>query len=109
MAEHEDPRQSNLPPSGQGVYGIGVTSDLIGTGVQNLRAYEKAGLVEPARAAGGARLYSGDDLARIRRIQTLLSEGLNLAGIAMVLNLEDQNQQLRDQISDAAEKLGSND
>jgi MerR family transcriptional regulator, heat shock protein HspR len=87
------------PPDWQGVYGIAVTSDLVGTGVQNLRAYEKAGLLDPARTAGGTRLYSSDDVARLRRIQVLLADGLNLAGIAMVLELEEENQRLRDELA----------
>jgi MerR family transcriptional regulator, heat shock protein HspR len=87
------------PPDSQGVYGIAVTSDLVGTGVQNLRAYEKAGLLEPTRTAGGTRLYSSDDIARLRRIQALLAQGLNMAGIAMVLELEKENQRLRDQLA----------
>jgi len=87
------------PPDSQGVYGIAVTSDLVGTGVQNLRAYEKAGLLDPARTAGGTRLYSSDDVARLSRIQVLLAQGLNLAGIAMVLELEEKNQRLRDQLA----------
>ena len=93
----EAPRR---PPDSQGVYGIAVTSDLVGTGVQNLRAYEKAGLLDPARTAGGTRLYSSDDVARLRRIQALLAQGLNLAGIALVLELEKENQSLRDQLTD---------
>ena len=87
------------PPDSQGVYGIAVTSDLVGTGVQNLRAYEKAGLLDPARTAGGTRLYSSDDVARLRRIQSLLADGLNLTGVAMVLELEEENQRLRDQLA----------
>ena len=87
------------PPDSQGVYGIAVTSDLVGTGVQNLRAYEKAGLLEPTRTAGGTRLYSSDDIARLRRIQALLAQGLNMAGVAMVLELEEENQRLRDQLA----------
>lgn len=84
------------PPLRRGVYGIGVAADLIGTGIQNLRAYERAGLLSPDRTAGGNRLYSAEDLARIRRIQALLAEGLNLAGVAQVLDLQDDNQRLRD-------------
>jgi DNA-binding transcriptional MerR regulator len=87
------------PPDSQGVYGIAVTSDLVGTGVQNLRAYEKAGLLDPARTPAGTRLYSSDDVARLRHIQALLAQGLNLAGIAMVLELEKENQRLRDQLA----------
>lgn len=86
------------PADSQGVYGIAITSAMVGTGVQNLRAYEKAGLLDPARTAGGTRLYSSDDVAKLRRIQALLAQGLNLAGITMVLELEEENQRLRDQL-----------
>jgi DNA-binding transcriptional MerR regulator len=78
-----------------GVYGISVAAELVGTGVQNLRAYERRGLLRPARTQGGTRLYSEDDLARLVRIGELLDAGLNLAGIAMVLRLEDDNARLR--------------
>jgi MerR family transcriptional regulator, heat shock protein HspR len=67
--------------------------------VQNLRAYEKAGLVDPQRTPGGTRLYSLDDIERLRQIAALLEEGLNLAGIALVLRLEADNTRLRRQIS----------
>ena len=56
--------------------------------VQNLRVYERRGLVDPDRTPGGTRLYSHDDLDRLARIRDLLAEGLNLAGIARVLALE---------------------
>ena len=78
-----------------GVYGISVAADLVGSGVQNLRAYEAKGLVTPSRTDGGTRRYSSNDLDRIRRIGVLLEAGLNLAGIAMVLSLEDENDSLR--------------
>ena len=83
------------PDSGQGVYGISVAAELVGMGVQTLRLYEARGLIEPARTGGGTRLYSADDVDRLRRIGGLLNDGLNLAGIAMVLNLEAQNAQLQ--------------
>ena len=82
--------------SDQGVFGISVTADMVGTGVQNLRLYERRGLLEPTRSAGGTRLYSADDIDRLNRITDLLAAGLNLAGIAMVLDLEDDNTQLRE-------------
>ncbi len=72
----------------RGVYAISVAAELVGTGVQNLRVYETRGLVEPERTAGGTRRYSEDDVARLRRITELLAEGLNLAGVALVLELE---------------------
>lgn len=83
------------PGRGRGVYGISVAAELVGTGAQNLRLYESRGLLLPQRSAGGTRRYSADDLDRLSRISALLSAGLNLAGIAMVLDLEDQNSALR--------------
>jgi MerR family transcriptional regulator, heat shock protein HspR len=83
------------PDAGRGVYGISVAAELVGMGVQNLRMYEARGLLEPARTEGGTRRYSSDDLDRLRHIGDLLDAGLNLAGIAMVLDLEGQNRQLR--------------
>ena len=56
--------------------------------IQNLRVYERHGLVAPSRTEGGTRLYSADDVARLVRIGELLAAGLNLAGIARVLELE---------------------
>jgi MerR family transcriptional regulator/heat shock protein HspR len=72
-----------------------VAAELVGTGVQNLRLYETRGLLEPARTDGGTRRYSADDLVLLRRISDLLAAGLNLAGIAMVLQLEAENRRLR--------------
>jgi DNA-binding transcriptional MerR regulator len=71
------------------VYGISVTAGLVGTGVQNLRLYERRGLLEPTRTDGGTRLYSRNDVVRLGRITELLEAGLNLAGVAMVLDLQD--------------------
>ncbi len=82
--------------SDQGVFGISVTAGMVGTGVQNLRLYERKGLLEPSRSAGGTRLYSADDIDRLNRITDLLAGGLNLAGIAMVLDLEADNTRLRE-------------
>ncbi len=83
------------PVEPRAVFGISVVAEIVGTGVQNLRAYERRGLVEPSRTAGGTRLYSEADVSRLRRIAELLAGGLNLAGIAMVLDLEADNARLR--------------
>ena len=85
----------------RGVYAISVAAELTGAGVQNLRVYERHGLVEPSRTEGGTRRYSEDDLARITRVLTLLAEGLNLAGVALVLRLEDDNARLREMAGEA--------
>jgi len=84
-----------VQPRGRGVYAISVAAELTGAGVQNLRVYERRGLVGPSRTDGGTRRYSEDDLDRVRRILSLLEDGLNLAGVAMVLDLEDDNARLR--------------
>ena len=74
--------------SARGVYGISVTSDLSGVGPQTLRLYERRGLLAPSRTDGGTRRYSDDDLDRLRRITELVEQGVNLAGIAHILDLE---------------------
>ncbi|HEY4535184.1 MAG TPA: MerR family transcriptional regulator [Enteractinococcus sp.] len=81
----------------KGVYTISVAAELVGAGVQTLRLYETRGLVEPERTPGGTRRYSKDDIQRLQRITALLEDGLNLAGVNMVLKLEDENAKLRAQ------------
>lgn len=81
-----------------GVFAISVAAEMAGTNVQNLRVYERRGLVEPDRTAGGTRLYSRDDVDRLSRIRDLLDLGLNLAGIAAVLQLEAENARLRQEV-----------
>jgi len=85
------------PDRDAGVYGISVAADMVGMGVQTLRLYEARGLLEPDRTSGGTRRYSANDLDRLRRIGDLVEEGLNLAGISMVLVLEAENGRLRDE------------
>jgi MerR family transcriptional regulator, heat shock protein HspR len=70
------------------VYAISVAAEMASMEIQNLRVYERRGLVEPERTPGGTRRYSEDDVDRLLRIGELLAEGLNLAGIARVLQLE---------------------
>ena len=75
----------------KGRYMISVAAELVGMHPQTLRMYEQKGLVHPKRTAGNTRLYSEADLDRLRLIQQLTTElGLNLAGVEMVLQLEDQ-------------------
>lgn len=78
-----------------GVYAISVAAEMVSMEIQNLRVYERRGLVAPARTAGGTRRYSATDIARLHRIRELLAEGLNLAGIARVLDLEAEVARLR--------------
>lgn len=87
------------PASDAGVYSISVASELVGTGVQNLRLYEARGLVSPGRTDGGTRRYSAHDIERLRRITGLLDDGLNLAGVGRVLDLEQANSDLQEENS----------
>jgi MerR family transcriptional regulator/heat shock protein HspR len=89
MTDRADP--PGMPSPSQGVYGITVAAELSGIPVQSLRLYERHGLLSPARSDGGTRRYSADDLARLQRISELLADGVNLAGIARILDLQDDN------------------
>ena len=76
------------------VYAISVAAEMAEMQIQNLRVYERRGLVDPARTSGGTRLYSRADVERLVRIRDLLADGLNLAGIARVLALEEDVRRL---------------
>jgi MerR family transcriptional regulator, heat shock protein HspR len=80
-------------------YMISVAADLVGMHPQTLRIYEQKGLVQPKRTAGNTRLYSDADLERLRTIQRLTTElGLNLAGVELVLRMEDQLRRMQSQM-----------
>lgn len=83
------------------VYVISVAAELAGVHPQTLRIYERKGLVDPARTPGGSRRYSDDDIALLQRIQELTNEGLNLAGVQRVLELEAEVRSLRQQVEEA--------
>ncbi|MCU1485052.1 MAG: transcriptional regulator, MerR family [Actinomycetia bacterium] len=77
------------------VFVISVAAELAGVHPQTLRIYERKGLVDPARTGGGNRRYSEADIERLRRIQVLTTEGLNLAGVKRVMELEAEVERLR--------------
>ncbi|MCL2542657.1 MAG: MerR family transcriptional regulator [Nocardioidaceae bacterium] len=79
----------------RGVYAISVAAEIVDMQVQNLRVYERRGLLTPTRSSGGTRLYSRADVETLHRIRDLLADGLNLAGIRKVLELEDEVARLR--------------
>ncbi|OCB08822.1 MerR family transcriptional regulator [Mycolicibacterium porcinum] len=83
-----------LTRSARGVYGISVAAELSGIDPQTLRLYERRGLLTPARTEGGTRRYSDDDLDRLQRIADLVADGVNIAGIAQILPLQDRNAEL---------------
>jgi MerR family transcriptional regulator, heat shock protein HspR len=82
------------------VYVISVAAELAGLHPQTLRIYERKGLVDPARTGGGSRRYSEDDIDQRRRIQELTNEGLNLAGVKRVIELEAEVRRLERELQE---------
>jgi len=82
----------------QALFVISVAAELAGVHPQTLRIYERKGLVDPARTGGNSRRYSEEDIERLRRIQMLTNEGLNLAGVKRVMELEDLVSDLQAQL-----------
>ncbi len=79
------------PDTSRGVYMISVAADLAGMHPQTLRIYEARGLITPKRSPKNTRLYSADDVERLRRIQELTTDlGMNLAGVERVFELEQE-------------------
>ncbi|HET8821077.1 MAG TPA: MerR family transcriptional regulator [Thermoleophilaceae bacterium] len=87
---------ADSPDREQGVYMISVAADLAGMHPQTLRIYESRGLITPRRSPKNTRLYSQQDVDRLRRIQELTSElGMNLAGVERVFELEEEIERMR--------------
>ena len=88
----------------RGVFMISVAAELADMHPQTLRMYEARGLIEPQRSPKGTRLYSHDDVDRLRRIQGMTTElGMNLAGVERVLDMEDKMARLQRKV-DALER-----
>ena len=89
-----------------GVYVISVAAQLSGLHPQTLRQYDRLGLVSPGRTSGRGRRYSARDILRLREVARLSQEeGVNLAGIKRILDLENQNDALRERIADLEAEL----
>jgi len=76
------------------VYVISVAAELVGVHPQTLRVYERRGLLDPSRTQGGSRRFSDRDLDRLRQIQDLTNQGLNLEGVRRVLELQGEVERL---------------
>ena len=79
----------NQIPEDEGIYVISVASQLSGLHPQTLRQYDRLGLVSPNRTVGKNRRYSLLDIVKLRNVQRLVGEGINLAGIARIMELEE--------------------
>ena len=83
---------------GRGLFSISVVAELTGLHPQTLRIYEREGLLDPARSPGGTRRYSTQDIGRLHQIMALTSDGLNLAGVRRVLELQEETRRLQAEI-----------
>ncbi|EIF01087.1 heat shock protein transcriptional repressor HspR [Saccharomonospora glauca] len=90
------------------VFVISVAAQLSGLHAQTLRSYDRLGLVSPGRAAGGGRRYSLRDIAQLREVQRLSQEeGVNLAGIKRIIELENEVGELRQRVAELTEELAA--
>jgi MerR family transcriptional regulator/heat shock protein HspR len=93
-------------PDDEPCYVISIAARLVGMHQQSLRYYERAGLVEPRRTAGGIRMYSNLDIQKIRQAQRLIDElGVNLAGVDIILRMGEQLRALHDELSSVRREL----
>ena len=90
----------------RGLFSISVAAELAGLHPQTLRIYEREGLLDPARSAGGTRRYSRRDIDRLDEICALTADGLNLAGIRRVLALQEETRQLQAELARLRELAG---
>jgi MerR family transcriptional regulator/heat shock protein HspR len=102
---------AGLPPGASldsPVFVISVAAELAGLHAQTLRSYDRLGLVSPGRSAGGGRRYSARDIALLREVQRLSQEdGVNLAGIKRIIELEQLVDELRAQVEQMAQELAA--
>lgn len=98
-------KKEQTRPDERAVYVISVVAEIAGVHPQTLRMYERKGLVEPQRTAGNSRRYSEADVHQLRRIQELTQEGINLAGVRTILDLERQVEELKAKLARANRRV----
>jgi DNA-binding transcriptional MerR regulator len=86
------------------IYVISVAAELAGVHPQTLRVYERKGLLSPKRTQGNSRRYSERDILMLQRIQDLTGDGINLAGVMRIIELEQEIERLRDQFDKARQE-----
>jgi len=89
------------------VYVISVFAEIAGVHPQTLRNYERSGLLSPQRTSGGSRRFSEADLAALRRIQDLTTDGVNLEGVKRIMKLEAEVARLHDELAARAQEAQS--
>jgi MerR family transcriptional regulator/heat shock protein HspR len=94
-------------PDERAIFIISVAAELAGVHPQTLRVYERKGLVSPSRTQGNTRRYSQRDIDRLRRIQVLTNEGINLAGVLRIIELEREIERLKAHYDKAVEEIAT--
>ncbi|MFP5298287.1 MAG: heat shock protein transcriptional repressor HspR [Actinomycetota bacterium] len=89
------------------IYVISIAAELAGVHPQTLRVYERKGLVQPKRTSGNSRRYSQRDIQLLKRIQDLTNEGINLAGVMRILELEQEIESLRRHVDSVTRQASS--
>lgn len=104
MKDHDE-RATQRSAADRAVYVISVAAELAGVHPQTLRIYEQKGLVRPYRTSGNSRRYSEADIARLRRVQLLTQDGVNLAGVKRIMAMEEDLQRMRARIAQLEARL----
>jgi MerR family transcriptional regulator/heat shock protein HspR len=87
-------------------YIISIAADMLGVHVQTLRYYERAGVIEPSRSRGNRRLYSQEDIERLRRVKTLMEDlGVNLAGVEVIMRMGQRMVEMEREIQELEERV----
>ena len=102
MPSHHFPLDDDSP-----VYVISVAAQLAGMHPQTLRQYDRLGLVSPGRTASGGRRYSARDIAQLREVQRLSTEGVSLEGVRRILELENQVAALQSRVTELEDDLAT--
>jgi MerR family transcriptional regulator, heat shock protein HspR len=93
------------PADDRAVFVISVAAELAGVHPQTLRIYERKGLVRPKRTTSNSRRYSARDIERLREIQELTGDGVNLAGVVRVIQLAERIEELQDRVAELEAEL----
>jgi MerR family transcriptional regulator/heat shock protein HspR len=87
-------------------YIISIAADMLGVHVQTLRYYERAGVIEPSRSRGNRRLYSQEDIERLRRVKTLMEDlGVNLAGVEVIMRMGQRMVEMEREIQELEDRV----
>ena len=87
-------------------YIISIAAKMVGLHAQTLRYYERAGLIEPSRSRGNRRLYSSEDVERLRRIKTLMDDlGVNLAGVEVIIRMAGRMAEIEREIQELEKRV----